>query len=374
MRRSILIVLIGFLVSLTFLTSPAGAASVDKAVIKVQGDDAEVQLSYSLSWWEKIRYGLPIIGGGEKQMAKDLADRLQDSIETPVFLKKVDTERDTATVHVEKYVTDRTPRREGIWYTTFGLDQKLCNAINLENVYVKFPDGFIYTYQGELPPITHLKNEKLAKMYWDARFRHKTYERFKNLYDPVFYREKGLQEIKQFSTDVMWELTKEATGSIATAGWIPIPYKSITDITDVKGVQDAFNSFNYEEGAFPPLTVSETEITISMLDLKTPFSNLESLTEKETTLIKKTVSEPNQYDKNTEKLRKIRGEELDNVKRIRMTLYDEDKTYLQYSDPTYRVDNLGYLTFPSQGKSYVIDLISFADKWSLQEMKRLKKH
>ena len=162
---------------LLFSTATAVSAySVDELKIEVQNNrDAVVSAKYSLSLGDQ--FYLWIMGVlGDKDTTKNLIEsEIESNLEKEVVSLEI-SESGTVSFILKDYVWE-VDREEGTWYSTkIRLNDTYCKKINLGTVFVIFPDGFIYTFDGELPNIKHLEDENLAELYLEAKITKGIYE------------------------------------------------------------------------------------------------------------------------------------------------------------------------------------------------------
>ncbi len=205
-----------------FLSSTITAAntfSVNELKIEVQENgDAFTSVKYSLSWWESFLLWISgIFGKGGEQIEGIIENQLGREISS------FKIEKDgTASFIIDEY-TGTVDREYGIWYyTKFYLSEDACEKINLGEVFVIFPDGFIYEFDGKLPNIKHLEDENLAKLYLEAKIT-------KGIYEAIYCQYEESQ-IGKAAGDFIAKIDMEFINMIATS---PIPYSEFGSLVSL---------------------------------------------------------------------------------------------------------------------------------------------
>ena len=232
MIKTKIITLFLALILLSSTITAASAFSVNELKIEVQENgDAFTSSKYSLSWWESFLLWISgIFGKGGEQIEGIIENQLGREISS------FKIEKDGTVSFVIEDYTGTVEREEGTWYwTKFYLREDACEKINLGAVFVIFPDGFIYEFDGKLPNIKHLEDENLAKLYLEAKYTKGIYKAIAPLYFQNGYCMKGSGK---FLEKIYLELGK----SIVTS---PIPYSEFADLInlakDIKGTMEQYH-------------------------------------------------------------------------------------------------------------------------------------
>jgi hypothetical protein len=248
------------------------AFSVNELKIEVQENgDAFTSVKYSLSWLESFLLWVSGIFGKEREQIEDSIENLLGK-EISAFKIEKDG---TASFIIDDY-TGTVDREEGTWYwTKFYLKDEDCEKINLGTVYVIFPDGFIYEFDGKLPNIKHLEDENLAKLYLEAKST-------KGIYEAIYCQYEESQ-IGKAAGDFIAKIDMEFINMIATS---PIPHSEFgslinlandfkTDMEEYNKILDNMMAVSYAWG----------EIIGHRIGFSNDVKNMAELKEEEISLI-----------------------------------------------------------------------------------------
>ena len=324
------------LLILLFLLPTVNAFSIDELTIQVQANgDAKVTAKYSLTWWESILiwfYGI----FGKK------GEKLKSYIENALGREICDFNMngDTVTFTVKDYVG-----KSGSWYwTKLYLTDETCKRINLKKVYVVFPDGFIYEFNGCLPNIWHLDDQKLAKSYVEAKALKLTYENVWILYSADYYWNSTWDEIYSFASSVGKTIGESIVSSILLS-----PLGKYTLILDIKGIADTLN--DTKTWRMPAVRTASLTV-VGTLNLDENFKEMYKLKEREVDLIYNIVSNPKDNQKEISKL-------IDNLKKQKVVLsYIEEKN----KDWSVVIDSAYSASMDEGVKDYLTHLQNIAIK------------
>jgi len=219
MRKIKIITFLLLLVLFSSIITTASAFSVNELKIEVQKDgDAIISSKYSLSWWESFLLWVSGIFGEE---GKQIEDIIENQLGRDVSSFKIEKDG-TASFIIDEY-SGTVDREEGTWYwTKFYLSGDACEKINLGEVFVIFPDGFIYVFDGKLPNIKHLEDENLAKLYLEAKSTKGIYEAINCQYEA--------SQIGKAAGDFITKIDMTLINMIATS---PIPYSEFGSLVSL---------------------------------------------------------------------------------------------------------------------------------------------
>ena len=235
MRKTKIITLFLLFILLSSTITVANAFSVNELKIEVQENgDAFASVKYSLSWWESFLLWISGIFGKEGEQIEGIIEK---QLGRDISSFKIEKDG-TASFIIDEY-TGTVDREEGTWYwTKFYLSDAACEKINLGEVFVIFPDGFIYEFDGKLPNVKHLEDGELAKLYklyLEAKYAKEIYKAIAPLYFQNGYCMKG-------SGKFLEKIYLELGQSIATS---PIPYSEFADLInlakDIKGTMAQYH-------------------------------------------------------------------------------------------------------------------------------------
>jgi len=279
------------------------AFSVNELKIEVQENgDAFTSVKYSLSLLESFLLWVSGIFGKERE-------QIEDSIENQLGkeISSFKIEKDgTASFIIDDY-TGTVDREEGTWYwTKFYLKDEDCEKINLGTVYVIFPDGFIYEFDGKLPNIKHLEDENLAKLYLEAKITKGIYEAINCQYEA--------SQIGKAAGDFIAKIDMEFINMIATS---PIPYSEFlslinlandfkTDMEEYNKILDNMMAVSYTWG----------EILGQRIGFSNDVKNMAELKEEEISLIYSITSNDEMSYESRESLKQKLIDNLESQKEL----------------------------------------------------------
>ena len=219
MRKTKIITLFLVFIFLSSTITAANAFSVNELKIEVQeNEDAFTSVKYSLSWWESFLLWISGIFGKEGEQIEGI---IEDQLGREISSFKIEKDG-TASFVINDY-TGTVDREEGTWYgTKFYLSKDACEKIDLGAVFVIFPDGFIYEFDGKLPNIKHLEDENLAKLYLEAKITKGIYEAISCQYEE--------SQIGKATGDFIAKIDMVLINMIATS---PIPYSEFLSLINL---------------------------------------------------------------------------------------------------------------------------------------------
>ena len=200
----------------------SGFGAINSLRIEVQENgDADFSAQYSLSWWEQFYLWIKEALGDRDATKNLIESKIESNLERKVESLRISESGDASFI-LKDYV-GKVDREEGTWYwTKFYLKDEDCEKINLGTVYVIFPDGFIYEFDGKLPNIKHLENENLAKLYLEAKIT-------KGIYEAIYCQYEASQ-IGKVAGDFITKIDMTLINMIATS---PIPYSEFGSLVSL---------------------------------------------------------------------------------------------------------------------------------------------
>jgi len=248
------------------------AFSVNELKIEVQENgDAFTSVKYSLSWWESFLLWISgIFGKGGEQIEGIIENQLGREISSFKMEKN-----GKAFFIIEDYI-GTVEREEGTWYyTKFYLSEDACERINLGAVFVIFPDGFIYEFDGELPNIKHLEDENLATLYLEAKIT-------KGIYEAIYCQYEESQ-IGKAAGDFIAKIDMEFINMIATS---PIPYSEFLSLINLaKDFKTDMEEYNKILDNMMAVSYTWGEILGQRIGFSNDVKNMAELKEEEISLI-----------------------------------------------------------------------------------------
>ena len=304
-KTKIIMLFLSFI--LLFSTVAAVSAySIDELKIEVQDNrDAVVSAKYSLSLGDQ--FYLWIMGVlGDKDTTKNLIEsEIESDLEKEVVSLEI-SESGTVSFILQDYVW-KVDREEGMWYSTkIRLKDTYCKKINLGTVFVIFPDGFIYRFDGELPNIKHIEDENLAKLYLEAKSTKEIYE--------AMYCQYEKSQVGKATGDFIAKIDLEFINMIATS---PIPYSEFlslinlakdfkTDMEEGHKILDNMAAVSYAWG----------EILGHRIGFSNDLKNMAELKEEEISLIYSIASNDEMSYESRESLKRKLIDNLESQKKL----------------------------------------------------------
>ena len=303
MRKTKIITLFLLFILLSSTITAANAFSVNELKIEVQENgDAFTSVKYSLSWWESFLLWVSGIFGEE---GKQIEDIIENQLGRDISSFKIEKDG-TASFVINDY-TGTVDREEGTWYwTKFYLSEDACEKIDLCKVFVIFPDGFIYVFDGKLPNIKHLEDENLAKLYLEAKIT-------KGIYEAIYCQYEESQ-IGKAAGDFIAKIDMEFINMIATS---PIPYSEFlslinlandfkTDMEEYNKILDNMMAVSYAWG----------EILGHRIGFSNDVKNMAELKEEEISLIYSITSDDEMSYESRESLKQKLIDNLESQKEL----------------------------------------------------------
>lgn len=274
------VIVFSLLFFLLLSTISASAYSIDECKIKIQESGGNtVTCEYTLSWWDKVLLWIKGVLGENKE--KELEKIIENELEVELTSFTVG---DDLEFSIKEY-SGKVSREGGTWYyTTDGLKESAFKRINLERVYVIFPDGFIMDYEDKLPAnLKHLEDENLAMLYSEAKSAKGIYEALYQQYK----KETNIVKIpEEFVAKIDLELIKMVATSPFSTKYPLLEFQSLLNLaTGVKSGMREYNNIldniaetGFEWGKQEPY------------QLKDKLKEMSELKEKEANLIRKITS------------------------------------------------------------------------------------
>lgn len=360
------------------LVSPVSALSLDSVSLIIYDDgSANIYSRYDLSLKERILFQwLAFIFGDEEQLIKSKISELYgDNVE----IDKLDKKSNKITLSVSDFINERKDFKDGYWMNYIGIAPE-GNSFIIEDVRIIFPDGYVRTYNGKIPSDVHFVNNKLTSYYYLSQYYQTMYEKNYGVYDPNNYKfDKTRYIVGGMITGTgFYEF-------VITAGVKSIAVSSLpTNLQAISTLKDAIETIttgepytkleSLKKAKLMEKVVSESALVGYMSSddkdgtRKKIAGNMKKMSElktEEIMLLKKLLSETEEWDKNLDLL-------ITNLNAQKNTLNELDGDANKMVNAVqYTKENNFFISVSEDGVSYLESISRLSQQISENDLKNV---
>lgn len=196
MKKQMVILALALLFFQFFVYS-ASALTIDSTEIRIKDNGVgEIDLHYSLSWWDKIiLIYYDIVGDdvGEQELIKL---KISEWLGKDVVVTDFDKHSGEVALSVSDIIDENEDFKDSYWISYAGINpEEGIFELSINNVLIIFPDEYVKLYEGEIPSDIHFVNKKLTSNYCSSQYYQKLYEKNYGIYDPINYQSKKILNI-----------------------------------------------------------------------------------------------------------------------------------------------------------------------------------